>query len=454
MFLSVIFIKGKICYFCMDKKELEFILEKGEGQFIEFKENFDKNLSKGMVAFANASGGRILLGIDDKRTVKGLKITNKLKSQVIDLGKNCDPQIKVNLKEFDNILIVEIPESRNKPCQCSRGFYLRIGANSQKLTRDEILQFSIKEGKINFDEQINHDFDFEKDFDENKLGYYLKISKLSRNIQVKDILLNLSVAKIIDDVLRLKNAGILFFAKNPAKYFMTSKVICVNYQTNEKVNILDRKIFDNGLLANLEDAINYVKKHINVRFKIKTERKEILQFPEEAIRESIVNAIMHRDYFEKSGDILIEVFRNKFIVSNPGGLVEWLKKEDFGKYSRTRNPMIASLLSNTEYVEKLGTGINRIKSAVRNAGLPEAKFEFDDSFSVTLFDKEKWSEKWSEKQIEILKLIIEKPKISRKKLSEKIGINQSAVQKYLEKMKKQGIIKRIGPDKGGHWEVL
>ena len=113
----------------------------------------------------------------------------------------------------------------------------------------------------------------------------------------------------------------------------------------------------------------------------------IPQYPEEAIRESIVNAIMHRDYFEKSGDVLVEIFRTRINVSNPGGLVSWMKQEDFGVTSRPRNILIANLLAKTIYVEKLGTGINRIRKAMSGAKLPKPEFRFNSSFFITLYDK-------------------------------------------------------------------
>ncbi len=88
----------------------------------------------------------------NKGKIEGIKITNKLKSQIQDIARNCDPSINASIKEFENILIVETKEGKDKPYKCSFGFYLRQGANSQKMTRDEILDFAIGEGKIRFDE--------------------------------------------------------------------------------------------------------------------------------------------------------------------------------------------------------------------------------------------------------------------------------------------------------------
>ena len=159
---------------------LERIAELGEGQFIEFKEAFDKSLQKEIVAFANASGGVIYLGITDSGKPKGIEITNRLKSQIQDIAYNCDPAILINLVEKDRVLAIEVFEGKNKPYSCSTGFFMRMGANSQKMTRNEILSLAIKSGKVRFDEQICSNFDW-KDFDEEKFTYYLKLAGISSN---------------------------------------------------------------------------------------------------------------------------------------------------------------------------------------------------------------------------------------------------------------------------------
>ena len=123
--------------------KLKFILERGEDSRTEFKEKAEAGLDRTMTALANSSGGRIYVGISDDGKIKGVEVTNRLKSRIEDIAKNCDPKILVSLKELkkEKILIVEVPESKDKPHKCSSGFYIRSGASSQKLTRDEIRSF-------------------------------------------------------------------------------------------------------------------------------------------------------------------------------------------------------------------------------------------------------------------------------------------------------------------------
>ena len=117
----------------MTKEEFNFILSEGEGQFIEFKEKLDKSFAREIVAFANASGGRIFIGIRDNGDISGITIDNRLKAQVQDIARNCDPAIIITLQQYNDILIATVKEGANKPYSCSDGFFMRFGSNTQKL---------------------------------------------------------------------------------------------------------------------------------------------------------------------------------------------------------------------------------------------------------------------------------------------------------------------------------
>jgi len=221
---------------------LKAALELGEGQFIEFKKEPDKSLAREMVAFANASGGMIYLGITDSGKIKGIKTTNKLKSQIQDTARNCDPPVAVLLAQVDDVLAIEVKEGINKPYSCASGFFMRMGANTQKMNRDEILSFAIKTGKISYDEQICADFDW-KDFDDEKFEYYLKLAQISNNMSREEILKNLRV--LTND--GMTNAGTLYFAKKPYKYIISSKIRCIHFNDDKRVDILDKKEVDRGI---------------------------------------------------------------------------------------------------------------------------------------------------------------------------------------------------------------
>lgn len=321
----------------MDKKELEFILQEGEGLKIEFKESIS-NIDKEMVAFANTTGGRIFLGISDDNKVKGIRIDNKLKSQIHDIANNCDPAVKITLKDIDNVLMINVEEGKDKPHKCSSGFYLRQGPNSQKLSRDEILAFAISQGKVRFDEQICDGFDF----DENKFDKFVENIGVAKTISKKNILINLGLAKPSDNTYIMNNAALLFFGKNISLKIRQNFITCVLYKGTNKTNIIDRKDFSSDLLTNYNDAFNFLKQSLKLRYVIDDAgpRKEIPEIPYEALREALLNAIIHRDYFEDRTGIFVEIYDDRVEITNPGGLVPGLTKDNFGKISLPRNPLI------------------------------------------------------------------------------------------------------------------
>jgi ATP-dependent DNA helicase RecG len=419
----------------------------GEGQFIEFKESLDKSFQKEVVALANSSGGTIYLGITDTGSVKGIKITNRLKSQIQDMAYNCDPAIIISLTEIKNVLAIEVKEGINKPYSCSYGFFMRMGANSQKMSRDEILTLAIKSGKVRYDEQICNNFDW-KDFDYEKFEYYLKIAGIANNLPKEDILKNLRVLTNEG----FTNAGALYFAKEPYKYVISSKIRCIHFYGDKRIDILDKKVIDRGIIGNIEFATEYIKERVPVRYEINDiKRKEFPEYPIEAYREAIINAIIHFDYF--LGDtIAIEKLKNSIVINNKGELL--FPEKDFGKRSEVRNRLLADLLLRTKYMEKAGTGIQRIYNACKANG-NNCTFDFTDAFRITIKSStaEKVVENISDKQKLIIKAISRNQKVSAREIAANIGISQRKTQENIAKLKEMGILRRIGSAKGGYWEI-
>jgi len=445
----------------MNKKELNFILQQGEGIEIEFKEAFDKSISKEIVAFANTQGGKIFLGISDKSKIKGIDITNVLKSQIQNLANHCDPQINIKLETFRNILIVNVLEGKDKPYKCSFGFYLRQGASSQKMTREEIRDFFSQEGKILFDGMINKSFSFKNGFGEKNFKNFLLRAKLSPTIPQEDILRNLGV---LNDKGEFRNAGVLFFCHHIEKFILQATVSCVLYKGKDKVFIIDRKDFVSDIYSNYQNTINFLYRNLRLKYEIKGfgPRKEVLEIPEEALKEAVVNALSHRDYLEQGANVLVEIYDNRVEITNPGGLISAIKRNEFGKKSVSRNPLLFNLFRRVDLVEKIGSGVNRMRAATREAGIPSPKFEFTKFFTVTFKRPkttpervgEKVGEKVGENQRLILEYFFKDKFISIVELSKKIGIAPKNIEENIKKLKKKGLIERIGSARGGYWKII
>lgn len=447
----------------MTQDELNLILQEGEGYTIEFKENINSDLSKELVAFANASGGRVLIGIRDDKTISGLNIDNNLKSRVQDTARNCDPSVQITLESFQNILIVHVAEGNSKPYRATDGFYLRVGPNSQKLETREIIDFIQSEGRIKFDELLNKDCDFNTQFVKTLLANFLKLADITKTTDDNSTLQNLSVIEKVSDTVVFRNAGVLFFSENSSQFIPQSVIVCARYEGNEKVNILDRKEFGSDIISNIENAINFVKLHLKVKIIIENNRREeVPEIPVVALREAIVNAIAHRDYFEKGANIMIEVFNDKIVFTNPGGLPKGFPEADFGKISLSRNPTIASLLLRSKYIEKMGTGINRIKKSFQDYNLPEPIFKYDTFFTVIfkrkdlLFafrNKYKIDEPQSKRMIDVLYKLYKRNKIDVNIISKEHLVTDRTIRTDLEKLSELELIKPQGVTKDKIYEI-
>lgn len=447
--------------------ELMPLLQAGEGYHTEFKQNLDKSFVEEVCAFANSGGGRILLGVADNGVIKGIDTSNAMRSRAQDMLGQIEPRLSCNIEAIGNLLIVKIPEGTDKPYGCSRGFFMRMGANSQKLTRNQIIEFFQKEGRIRFDELSHDKAVYPDDFDPDAFSRFLELAGISSSIDREILLRNLDC--LIADK-RLTNAGVLFFARDIDFLLHHAIVSCVLYKGSDKVHILDKKDFKANLVDNIDNAMLFIQRHTKLRYKIEhLRREEIPDYPEVALREAIINAVCHRDYFDKRANVLIEVFTDRVVITNPGGLPSGLPPEEFGTRSVARNPLIASLLHRIDYIEKIGTGINRIRQAVAEHGGTELDLHYNDFFTITfrakvamVSDGEIGREigreiggeiELTERQREVLDLIRSTPTLSVKVLADRLGINPSAVEKHLQALKKKGVLRRVGGTRG-HWQVL
>ena len=187
-------------------------------------------------------------------------------------------------------------------------------------------------------------------------------------------------------------------------------------------------------------------------------RREVYELPLDAIREAVINAVVHRDYFLAGSHVVIEIFDDRIEIANPGGLPRGLDEKDFGKKAVRRNQLIASLLHRIDFVENMGTSIGKIRQLLKKAEAPEPRFEFGNFFTIIFprpgITTQKGSEKGSEKSSEkIISLIRKNPQISAESIASAIGISSRGVEKQISRLKEEGLLKRIGPAKGGRWEV-
>ncbi len=368
----------------MTLDDLEILIQKGEGTTLEFKERLSSSFARELVALANAIGGRILLGVRDDGTVIGTQDTNSLRARIQDIARNCDPPVQVHAEPVGTVITVHVRESVSKPVQCSDGFFLRQGAVTQKLNRDEIRDMFRLEGTVRFDLAPCPRFIYPNDFDRGKFDAWLGFSGITGQPRVEDVLVNIGAAERANGTLLFRNAGVLFFAKNPRRLFPQAYITCLLARNTDKVHILDRKDFDGGIMADIEDALRFVERNTRTAYRIEgLRRNNIPEYPTNALREAITNAVMHRDWFIDGANVFVEIYADRIEVVSPGGLPRGLSLTDLGSRSMRRNALIADLLHHIDFIEKAGTGIRRIRNEARAQGCPEPKFEANGFFTAT-----------------------------------------------------------------------
>ena len=368
----------------MTLDDLEILVQEGEGTTLEFKERLPSSFARELVALANAIGGKILLGVRDDGTVIGTRDSNSLRARIQDIARNCDPSVQVHAEPVGTVIAVHVRESASKPVQCSEGFFLRQGAVTQKLSRDEIRDMFRFEGTVRFDLAPCPRFHYPNDFDRGKFDTWLDLSGITGQPRVEDVLVNIEAAERANGTLLFRNAGVLFFARNPRRFFPEAYITCLLARGTDKAHILDRKDFDGGVVADIEEALRFVERNTRTAYRIEgLKRNNIPEYPTNALREAITNAVMHRDWFMDGANVFVEIYTDRIEVVSPGSLPRGLHLTDLGSRSIRRNALLADLLHHIDFIEKAGTGIRRIRNEARAQGCPEPKFEANGFFTAT-----------------------------------------------------------------------
>jgi len=237
----------------------------------------------------------------------------------------------------------------------------------------------------------------------------------------------------------------------------------------DKLTFLDINKYDGNILELLEKSEAYVKEHINWRADLSGSRRvEIPEIPVRAVREALVNSFCHRDYTTQ-GSNYVAVFKDRVEISNPGEFPEGHTPEEFIKGSEMsilRNPIIANTLYLSKDVERWGSGLKRIYDGCRASGV-KVEFKKQKTGFMVVFYRgagvtekvgekvtEEVTEKVTENQRKILSEIAKNSSVTAPKLSARVGISERKIKENLKKLKEKRLLRRIGPDRGGRWEVM
>ncbi|MBU4338401.1 transcriptional regulator, partial [Patescibacteria group bacterium] len=262
---------------------------------------------------------------------------------------------------------------------------------------------------------------------------------------------------------KLTNAAILLFGKNPQKFFLQAETRCARFKGIEPIEFIDMKVFGGNIISQRDDAIEFIKEHIKLHMKIAgAERIEKWEYPIEAIREAVTNAICHRDY-EISSNIQIRIFDDRIEIWGCGLLPKPLTPEDLKKKHKSilRNPLIAKCFFLVKFIEEWGTGTNRIVEECLKHGLPEPLFEEVVGNLVITFRKDIYTEEdylknlgLNERQINVISFVKKKKKITNREYQEEFNISERTASRELGYLVKKDVFKQIGTTGKGTYYKL
>ena len=452
----------------MTEKELIELIKQGEGQQLEFKAAYAKDIPNEICAFANADGGVLLIGVADDGSIQGCDYNNTKASNLQNSLDKIDPPPALNIEKVfvKGKIVVAIhcpkPKGEKRVYTVSGNIYIRKGPNTQKLTStDEITRFMQYANAIHFDEKPCTNFVYPDQFDVSRYDQFSKLSGLA-TVSEDDRLTVLQNLRLTNKDNIFKNAAVLLFAKDVQRIFDHAKIRVVQFRGTNKVNIHNDQPILGTVYEQFHNCIHYLKTILNTEYIIEDAgpRKEILELPEAVLREALVNALAHRSYYETGACIMVEIYDDRVEITNPGGLVPSISPDEFGKRSASRNPLLFSIFQRMRLVEQVGSGIERMRQAMTDQGLPEPEFSYDGMFIVKLarpveFDKwiKNWTPNLNQTQIKILRSINDDPGITIAELSKNFRLASSTINKHLRSLKEIGLIKRIGSLKTGQWKI-
>jgi ATP-dependent DNA helicase RecG len=347
--------------------------------------------------------------------------------------------------------------------------YIRISDEDKPLSVKELENLILRKNKdqLKWDSSICKEASLE-DISEEKVRFFVK----EAGKECKGLENSLKKLKLAEDG-NLTNAAVILFGKKPEDFFPNAKLRCAVFATNDTSYIIDMQDYTGDLFYLIGEAEKYILKNIHIGMRLEgLKRIDVPEISKEAIREAIINAFCHRDYYEYDS-VNVAVFKNRVEIRSKGLLyggltIEQIKTE---MVSERRNELIAEIFHEIHWIEKWGRGISLILSMEPDADFKEVGTQFIVTFRRKYLEESKEKdgemvgekeakreakrevEKLTETQKLMLNLVKENKYVSKKEMSEIIGIRTSSIDKNIQTLKKKGFLRRVGPARGGHWEI-
>lgn len=437
------------------------------------EEKKPKSWLKSVSAFANGLGGSLFFGIDDDGIVKGLDdVQHVCESISCKIRDYMDPLPDVEMipQEIDGHEILQLKVSAGSYTPYyyvgdgQRVAFIRIGDESLPATAEQMVRLVLKGSNKTYD-SLHTDYKAE-DYAFTILANTFK-TRTSQEWNKKYLL----SFGLVAGSGNLTNAGALFADDCP---LWQSRLYCTRWDGKAKGDAINDAEFTGNVLMLLREAMNFVKSNTKKGWeKLPNGRKNKPEYAERAVLEAMVNHFIHRDYTVMGGEVHLDIYDDRLTVTSPGGMYNGMLIQDLDiadVSSERRNPILANVMAQLDYMEKRGSGLTRIcnETQALDGYKDELKPVFKSTptqFQTIIFassDKQNVGDfvgdmsetKLTERQQKILNLIKDSPTISARQMSETLSVTTRTIERDLSLMKKAGVLKREGKDNDGVWHVI
>lgn len=453
---------------------------------------------KSISAFANTVGGSLLYGIDDDGNLIGLENAERDAEDISEIIKSqMDPvpefELSLHSDQGRKFVIVSVKAGTETPyyvfLKGHRDAYIRIGNQSVKANSIDLKRRVLKGEKRTWDSLPSNHKRMNFAFETLRSEYFARAKHEFVDGDFDSF-------GLVEGGGALTNAGALLADKSPVRH---SRVFCTRWngltKSNGTLEALDDDEFSGGLLNLLDSAKRFVKVNAKMRWRKAEDgsgRIEYPEYPPAAVEEAIVNALIHRDYLELGSEVHVDMFDDRMEIYSPGGMVsgELIQSLDSRAIaSRRRNPVIADLFQRLSLMERRGSGLGKILDAYAfesekrgrsimpqfrssmtefhvvlpnlNYHAPELALPNDDNDGDvenkdvgTLANSQRLPIRSGKNAKVIVRAMTVDRHITIAELCRKTHLSASGVYKIIDALKKASVIRRIGPTKKGHWEVI
>lgn len=366
-----------------------------------------------MSAFANGSGGVILLGVDENAgyAVVGVQDAGRIQREVADLATAFEPPLRpeMSVADIDGRVVVaveieEVPPER-RPCfyvpsGLQNGAFVRVGPSNRRMTEYEVHTYLAGRTQPTFDVEVIEESSID-DLDRARIEAYLSQLSITRpqaaaiDLPFEQRLAQLGILRQMDGTYRPTLAGLLVFGRYPQAHLPQLMITFVQYygvdeyeQAPRGERFVDNRRFEGASATMIGAAVAHVLASIRKSSLIDgLFRRDIPEYPEVAIREAVINAVVHREYspYLRGSYIQIRLFADRLEIQSPGGLFGGVTVETIEQEQSTRNARLTRLMEDLNLIENRGSGIQAMIRAMRQANLEPPRFEDSGTSFVVTF---------------------------------------------------------------------